>query len=64
MESKKKLFIVSSDLPIYQLFENGNLKTEFADLDEGLRGDVINNITLVRNMRNPNMIMILQDDKE
>ena len=46
MESKKKLFIVSSDLPIYQLFENGNLKTEFADLDEGLRGDVCSKMVI------------------
>ena len=63
-EKKSKAYIIPMDSGLQQLFENGSLKTKIADTENDMIGDVIDNVTLIRNDADPNTVIVLKDDKE
>ena len=63
-EKKSKAYIIPMDNGLQQLFENGSLKTKIADIENDMIGDVIDNVTLIRNDVDPNTVIVLKDDKE
>lgn len=62
-EPKRKLYVMSSECTLRDLFENTHLKTVFADSESGQKGDVILNVTLIRSVNNTNVVMLLQDEE-
>ena len=63
-EKKSKAYIIHTAYTLQQLFEDCNLKTRIADIENGMTGDVISDVTLIRHDVDPSTVIVLKDDKE